>query len=46
MTVDELIKLWREYREEVAEFIQNNEVNYHVSFDDFIKWLERNEATK
>ena len=31
MTVDELIKLWREYRED----------NPIVSFDDFINWLER-----
>lgn len=31
MTVDELIKLWREYRED----------DHIVSFDDFINWLER-----
>lgn len=35
MTVDELIKLWREYRN--VRFYQDKP----CSFDDFINWLER-----
>ena len=51
MTVDELIKLWREYREwlKIKDDREMNEmygIESEPDFDEFIDWLNKNEATK